>query len=63
MAQGTTQPRVKVINPKDIQDADARDILAQILTQVSIANVLLVKIAEAVSGDDVIDLDTVDVDA
>ena len=62
MAQGTTQPRVKVINPKDIQDTEARDLLAQLLIQISIANVLLVKIAEAVSGDD-IDLADVDVDA
>lgn len=62
MAQGSTTTRVKVINPRDLDDVDARDLLAQLLVQVSITNVLLVRVAEAISGDDV-DIADIDTDA
>lgn len=31
MAQGTTQPRVKVTNPADFKDADVKDLLLALL--------------------------------
>ena len=57
MAQGPTQPNVRVINPADLADNTVRELLERLLITLSITNVLLAKIAEATSGDGV-DLDS-----